>query len=302
MSYTNTYHHFKSYCEVNNIVNNSSELGFENISFLKTQLDVKEDTHYKGKIPIQGLSFFYEQQGVKSISSHKKNQFSIYAVNNGDGNLLLSKGEITTSSITLKKEFLLKSLPEGKVKENIIESLETNRCGKLLAKKDINPQVQLLLNNIYNNPFTNQLDELYAQSKILELIYLEFQSLIDIEPNKNNKLKLDDYDIEAIKQAKEILIQNMQNPPSITELSHMVRINEFKLKVGFKKVFNDTPYNILLHHKLEYAAELLKNSDMSAGEVARLSGYKSLSSFTKAFIKKHGVRPIDIMKSRKYYY
>lgn len=300
MSASNIYHHFKSFCTENNIVNYSSELGFENISFLKTQLDVKEDTHYKGKMPIQGLSFFYEQQDIKLMN--KKNKLSINTVNNCEGNVLLSKGEITTSSITLKKDFLLKSLPEGKVKENIIESLETNRYGKLLAKKDINPQVQLLLNNIYNNPFTNQLDKLYAQSKILELIYLEFQSHIDIEPTKNNKLKLDQYDIEAIKKAKEILIQNMQNPPSIVELSHMVRINEFKLKVGFKIVFNDTPYNILLHHKLEYASELLKNSDMSAGEVARLSGYKSLSSFTKAFIKKHGVRPIDIMKSRKYYY
>jgi len=119
---------------------------------------------------------------------------------------------------------------------------------------------------------------------------------------KNTKFKLDVYDIEAIKKAKEILINNMKNPPSIVELARLVHVNEFKLKYGFKEVFNDTPYNTLLRYKLKYAADLLKKSDMNAGEVAMHIGYKSLPSFTKAFIKFHGIKPMELMKSRKYYY
>ena len=291
------------------IVNNSFEKNINNdIFFLKNQLFLQEDIRYTAKMPISGLSFYYEQQNIKQTSqnkSYKTNQLSVRTVNYGGGKGskgIISKGIISTSSITLEKEFLLKNLPAGKVKENILKNIETTNPREILTKKDITHQAQLILNNIYNNPFTDQLDELYAQSKILELIYLEFQSLIAIEPNKNNKLKLDDYDIEAIRKAKEILIQNMHNPPSIEELSRQVRINQFKLKNGFKKVFHDTPYNVLLHYKLEYASELLKNSDMNVGEIAQLTGYKYLQSFTKAFIKKYGVRPIDLMKSRKYYY
>lgn len=283
----------------------------DNLFFLKSQYYLEDNIRYSGSMPISGLVFFYHHQGnsncdFESLSlstSYQEKPFSVLTVNNNDkGTISIKKGDISTSSITLEKEFLLKSLPEGKVKEKIIENLETNKPCELLAKKDINPQSQLLLNTLYNNPFNNQLDELYAQSKILELIYLEFQSLIDIEPNKNNKLKLDDYDIEAIKKAKEILVQNMKNPPSIIELSHMIGINEFKLKSGFKTIFNDTPYNILLDYKLEYAKELLLASDMNVGEIAKQTGYKYIQSFTKAFVKKYGVRPIDIMKKRKYYF
>lgn len=282
----------------------------ENILFLENKGSRQEDMQFTGVLPMSGLWFYYNHQGSGKCdfqnfsmdSSNKRNQLSILTANYDEGNISIPKGIFHSSSITLEKEFLLKSLPEGKVKEKIIENLESNKPCELLAKKDITPHVQVLLNSLYNNPFTNSLDNLYAQSKILELIHLEFQSLIDIEPTKNNKIKLDAYDIEAIKKAKEILIQNIQNPPSIVELSRQVRINEFKLKCGFKKVFNDTPYNILLHHKLEYATELLKNGEMSVGEIASITGYKSLSSFTKAFTKKHGLRPIDLMKSRKYYY
>ncbi|MCH9812653.1 MAG: AraC family transcriptional regulator [Epsilonproteobacteria bacterium] len=296
---------FQPYYNADYIVNNSFERNINNdIFFIKNQLSLQEDIRYTAQIPISGLAFYYKQNNIKPICQNlsHKNQLCIYTLNYDKTDSLLTKGEIKDSSISLEKDFLLKNLPEGKSKENIIEHLETNKPTELLTKKDINPQIQLILNNIYHNPFNNQLDELYAQSKILEIISLEIQSLIDIEPNKTNKLKLDDYDIEAIKKAKEILIKNMQNPPSILELSRQVSLNEFKLKCGFKKVFNDTPYNILLHHKLEYAVELLKSSDMSIGEIATLIGYKSLSSFSKAFTKKHGLRPIDLLKSRKYYY
>lgn len=293
--------------------NNQSKLKniTDNIYFLKNEGFEQEDRQYTGTIPLSGLWFHYnhqsnggkaEFQNFSMNSSKKKNQCSIIALNNDEANVSIKRGAILSSSIILDKEFLLKNLPKGITKENIIKHFDTNKPGELLTQKDINPQAQLLLNTLYNNPFNSQLDELYAQSKILELIYLEFQSLIDIEPNKNNKLKLDDYDIEAIKKAKEILVKNMKNPPSIIELSHMIGINEFKLKSGFKTIFNDTPYNILLDYKLEYAKELLLASDMNVGEVAKQTGYKYIQSFTKAFVKKYGVRPIDIMKKRKYYF
>lgn len=282
----------------------------ENILFLENKGSRQKDIQFTDTLPMSGLWFYYNHQGSGKCdfqnfsmdSSNKRNQLYILTANYDEGKVSIPKGVFHSSSITIKKEFLLKNLPEGKVKEKIIKNLERNKPCELLAKKDITPHVQILLNSLYNNPFTSSLDNLYAQSKILELIYLEFQNLIAIEPTKNNKIKLDAYDIEAIRKAKEILIQNMQNPPSIVELSRQVRINEFKLKYGFKKVFNDTPYNILLNDKLEYAKELIINAEMNIGEISEQIGYKSLSSFTKAFIKKYGLRPIDLMKSRKYYY
>ena len=94
----------------------------------------------------------------------------------------------------------------------------------------------------------------------------------------------------------------MKNPPNLTELSKLVNLNEFKLKYGFKKLFNITPYNFLLEHKLFHAKNLLENGDMNVSEIAAIVGYKQLHGFSNAFVKRFGVRPKDLMKSRKYYY
>jgi len=82
----------------------------------------------------------------------------------------------------------------------------------------------------------------------------------------------------------------------------MVRVNDFKLKKGFKEVFQTTPYNLLLDYRLEYAKKLLAESDLSVGEISQKIGYKYTASFSAAFIKKYGVTPKSIMKSKKYYY
>ena len=94
----------------------------------------------------------------------------------------------------------------------------------------------------------------------------------------------------------------MKNPPSIIELSRQVKLNEFKLKHGFKKAFNTTPYNFLLEYKLQEAKQMLKDGDMNVSEVAFELGYKQVHGFSNAFYKRFGIRPKDIMKTSKYYY
>ncbi len=94
----------------------------------------------------------------------------------------------------------------------------------------------------------------------------------------------------------------MENPPSISELAKLVKLNEFKLKYGFKSFYNTTPYTLLFDYRMEKAKELLETSEYNINEISTIVGYKQSSNFTKAFCKKYGVLPKDIMKSRKYYY
>ena len=115
-------------------------------------------------------------------------------------------------------------------------------------------------------------------------------------------IKLDEYDIEAIKKAKAILIENLHNPPGIIELAKMVRINDFKLKVGFKAIFKTTPHQLLLEYKMELAMHLLQEGSMNISEIAKHLGYAHATNFTIAFKKRFGLKPIDIMKRREYYY
>jgi len=94
----------------------------------------------------------------------------------------------------------------------------------------------------------------------------------------------------------------MKNPPSIKKLARMVALNNSKLKKGFHKYFNDTPYNILLEYRLQEAKRLLQNSYLNVNEISEKVGYKYTANFSNAFYKRFGIRPKDIMKKREYYY
>ncbi|WP_324171826.1 AraC family transcriptional regulator [Sulfurimonas sp.] len=284
----------------------------KNISLVKIDLELKDDTSMDSNFSVDGIMFSFNLQGHSEHSS----QISDFKLKNNtnDTNIILTKNEISKTTIqkgkidmiglVLKKDFIKKNLPESNGKDKLLNSLENNICHELLSSKKTSFHTQLLLNDIFSSSFVNNLNDMYVHSKILELLFLEFKNLypkINSSLNISN-LKLDEYDINAIKKAKEILMQNIQNPPSIVELAKLVRINDFKLKSGFKKIFNITPYNLLIEHRLDLAKKLLIDSDMSIGEIANKVGYKYNANFTVAFTKKFKILPKDIMKNRKYYY
>ena len=203
--------------------------------------------------------------------------------------------------ICIKKDLLDSLLPETKLSKEIFKFFETTKTGKDISIKKTNFKTQALAKDIFNSPYTSGLDKLYMEAKTLELIHTELNNLFK-EDKKTPVVKLSSKDKEAIYYAKEILSERMDNPPSIVELSKSVAINELKLKTGFHKFFNETPYNISLEYRLQEAKKLLETSEYNVNEIALKVGYKYVQSFSNAFIKRFGIRPKDVMKSRKYYY
>jgi AraC-like DNA-binding protein len=59
----------------------------------------------------------------------------------------------------------------------------------------------------------------------------------------------------------------------------------------FKRYNSITPKQYLLDLKLEYAYNLLKNSDKSVSEISSEVGYENVSHFIKAFKKKYDITP-----------
>jgi len=281
-----------------------------NLYLVKSSLNIKNDFSFNGKSSMEGITIFYNIQGksrYKSVNSPSSVcldplKSHIFLMKEDITETSIYKGDMKSFSVTLNKDFLLENIPNSKLKEFIMKNLEKKLSYHALSEKKINLQTQLLLQDIYNTPFEGELDNIFIQSKVLELIYMEFKGLLVEDSTKIKNIKLDEQDIYAIKKAKEILLQNIQAPPSIVELAKMVSLNEFKLKVGFKKIFNNSPYNILINYRLELAKKLLNESDMNIEEISRHVGYKYPQSFTHAFIKKYNIRPIDITKTRKYYY
>lgn len=57
--------------------------------------------------------------------------------------------------------------------------------------------------------------------------------------------------------------------------------------------FYSSLHSYVQEKRLEYAARLLEENDISISEAAIKSGYTNMSHFSKSFFKKYGVLPKD---------
>lgn len=282
----------------------------DSIYFLKSNIVLKDDIIALSKTKVDGIMMDFNLIGDVNYQSKvsnygfstSNNRTDIELVKEEETESKAKKGNINKITLVLKKDFLSKVLPKNKRSDKVFDSLEKNYCHELLISKATDYHVEKILNELYSSSlYKGKLGEIYLESKILELIYLELNSLFNPKESFSNNIKFDERDMQALEEAKSI-INSLTFDCTISNLSKKVALNEFKLKYGFKKFFNTSPGALVLQIKMQEAKKLLESSDYNISEVSKRVGYKHQQSFSTAFFKHFGVRPKDIMKRRKYYY
>ncbi|MNI51276.1 Regulatory protein PchR [compost metagenome] len=86
----------------------------------------------------------------------------------------------------------------------------------------------------------------------------------------------------------------MEDPPSLLELSRLVGLNDYKLKIGFKNEYGNTVFGYLREKRMEHALYLLQKGDISVSRAASLVGYANFSHFAEVFRKYYGFNPSEI--------
>lgn len=292
---------------------NLSEINFNDTVFLYRsdyllKTEIKQEMVHK----IDGVAFTVGLEGTMKLKSQLSNK-EFFSKKSHINMHLISEDSIyhevpknnsyKALSFILKKQFLEKVLPENKLKEQIFSSLHQTYFSKELCNIRMDTKMSFLANEIYSSPMLGKLNQLYLESKSLEVIHHCLNSFSQNESkNDSNGIKFSQYDIEALHKARKILLENMSNPPSIEELSKIVKLNDFKLQLGFKKLFNLTPYAFLLEERMQKAKVLLEQSEYNINEIALIVGYSYAQNFSNAFFKRFGMRPKELMKTRKYYY
>jgi AraC-like DNA-binding protein len=152
------------------------------------------------------------------------------------------------------------------------------------------------IHEIMNNTLAGKLKLLFLQSKCVELLALQAQMYEDTMGHSSSIICRSDFDKDSIHYAKDYLLQNIQQPPSLTELAKVAGINEFKLKQGFRELFNNTVFGYLSDYKLNQARDLLLGEKLPLKEIAERLGYSSVQHFNTAFRKKFGVPPGKVRK------
>jgi AraC-like DNA-binding protein len=155
--------------------------------------------------------------------------------------------------------------------------------------------MEVVLQQILNCPYQGMMKRMYLESKVLELMVLLVEQDVAAHQAKHNSFPLKAEDVQRIHSAKEILLQNLDNPPSLIELSRQVGLNDCTLKRGFRLVFGTTVFGYLHHHRLEQARKLLVAGETSISQAARSVGFASRSYFATAFRKKFGINPKEFL-------
>ena len=155
------------------------------------------------------------------------------------------------------------------------------------------PLVNMAIHQILDCPYQGSLRRLYLESKTLELITHSLSQLVVDENGHDKTFTLLSGDIERVREARDVLICNMENPPSLLELARLVGINKNKLNHGFHQVFGTSVFEHLRISRLERARKLLESKEMNVTETAFEVGYEYQRSFTRAFKRHFGTNPKD---------
>ena len=173
----------------------------------------------------------------------------------------------------------LEQIINGKYNSFYVQNFQMTSVMKMAAQQ------------IINCPYQGLTRRLYLESKGIEILAYYTEILSQQPASSQQAINLKSDEINRIYYAKEILLQNFQNPPSLIDLAKLVGLNDYKLKVGFRHCFGNTVFGCLHDYRMEEAKKLLETKKLNVNQVAHSVGYASETSFSSAFRKKFGVSP-----------
>ena len=103
--------------------------------------------------------------------------------------------------------------------------------------------------------------------------------------------------VKIIREIHDHLTEHMEQRVTIEELAHQYLINPTTLKTVFKEVYGSSLAAHMKEHRMEKAASLLRETDLSVAEIAGQVGYESQSKFTAAFKEQFGKLPKEYRRA-----
>ena len=164
---------------------------------------------------------------------------------------------------------------------------------------EITPAMFAILQQILKPPYQGIMKRMYLESKVLELLALQLDQFLHREQAICRVANLRPVDIEKVYHARDILISQVENPPSLFDLADLVGLGARKLRYCFREVFGTTVFGYLHDYRMEQAKIMLAGTKMQVAEVANAVGYSHLGYFAKSFKDKFGISPKEFQFGKK---
>ncbi len=190
----------------------------------------------------------------------------------------------------LSKNWLVRYFGESKAAQLLCKT-----GTQLLNYQPTSPQAMYAAQQLLNCNVSTETSRIFMHGQAMSLLAFELSPLS--EDKRRNLTRFDQKDAAIAKLARDILLREFRNPPSVEELSKRVGTNQFKLKQLFHHFFSNTPYGLLLEIRMNNAYQLLETTGCQVSVAADLVGYSHASNFSAAFIKHFGISPKALPKT-----
>ena len=235
-----------------------------------------------------------------------------YFFNTGSEEVEMSKGEVcvfrnnnysTAMTYQAGANFVFKNLqmPTPYFRELLSRYFTNQDISELenhflthVTKTTITPEMYRVLSEIDTADRFKEYEGVYTEGKMIELTALVLYGIAyhktdEIkrfpQPNKN--------DVERVESLREKIQRNPAFEYDAKSVADDLGMSISKLNRVFRTMYATSLHSYVQDKRLEYAARLLQENDISISQAAQLSGYTNMSHFSKSFVKKYGVLPKD---------
>jgi AraC family transcriptional activator of pyochelin receptor len=164
----------------------------------------------------------------------------------------------------------------------------------------VDPAIHQVIDQIIHHRYTGDLQRLFLLSKSIELLVCCAESCEHATKTQSeNPILKTNADKEKILAARDLVNTRIDSPPSLSEISRSIGLNEYKLKRGFKETFKTTIFGYLTAQRLQLARRYLLDTQKTAAEIAYELGYSTPQHFNNAFKKHFGHTPDSIRPGRR---
>ena len=87
-----------------------------------------------------------------------------------------------------------------------------------------------------------------------------------------------------------------KEPLSLDTLAQQAHLNKFYLAHAFREEYGMSPIHYMITRRVEESRYLLRETDMSMSQIARILGFSSASYFSQSFRKAEGISPMEYRK------
>ena len=262
------------------------------------------------RIQPRGFAIKYVLEGTEYYTIHGKN----YAVNKG-GCLLLPpecQGVVGVNSAVPVEGICLSIAPEiladvmatqaqpyeplvwsgaADISNTVLSDAQflPTSCSKLgRFLQALSPQLQgdTPLRQHFSTAFFYEIAALYVED--YQQVHQQIACIDAAKPATRKELH------QRLLQGRSFMEACFMQPLDIADIARNATMSEFQFFRLFKAVYGISPYQFILHKRLEWSHAVLQTGHYLVSDIALQAGFADIHCFSKAFKKKYGVSPKQI--------